>query len=484
MKKVREDTTSGPEANISDQIGILDPSGMVDPDSNPFLYAFQLLISKVGTCILNAISQGLDVRTTFGIGLDWQQLKADYLSGDQIEGGRVKAIHAVGVTGTVTLDTSTADAHPFTGMIKEGFEGIVRFSSAVPITRGTTKKQFVFFGPEEVKTPFVVAPGLGLKALINGQESADLVAMWHLDGQAGEWNFFAHEFSTVVPGSNQFALKLVGKHFEDASKCPSHISLVSFASVTQDGSAVQVPNVPYSLVFVPNSDLKSRFDSMVQDGYQPNEVHACEDASKCPDVLNSLATIPTGQVLYTVYALAGPDVQAWRGEAGRYETFDPTKPASGLYRIGELKLTSVLGENTGLQRSNFGDTGLFFRHRLFEDGALNAFCLHGQNWMASMRTSTTVLSRNHPTCSIGGNDDDGSDTDSRKALACRFLFRSKAAFPDCFSKVVDLWNSGAFFPFPRDFETLDDESDWLNWCGVDERPKNSASRNMVEKSFS
>lgn len=484
MLKAREDLTSGPEAGISDQIGILDPSGLVDPNANPFVYAFQLLLTKVGTSILNAISKGLDVRTTFGIGLDWQKLKNDYLTGDEIEHGRPKAIHAVGVVGSVTLDTSSAEPHPFTGMFKEGFKGIIRFSSAVPITRGTTKKRFVLFGPEEVKTPFVVAPGLGLKATITGKDSADLVAMWHLDGQPGEWNFFAHEFSTVVPGSNQVALKLVGKHFEDASKCPSHISLVSFASFTQDGQEVDVPNTPYSLVFVPNKDLKQRFDDMVNDGYLPSDVHACEDESKCPDVLNSLTEIAAGQLLYTVYAITSPDIQAWHGEAGRYETFDPTKPSEGLYRIGELKLTSVLGENTGLTRSKFGDTGLFFRHRLFEDGVLNAFCLHGQNWMPNMRTSLPVISRNYPTCALGGNDDDGTDTQPRKDIACRLLFRAKAVFPDCFSKVVDLWNSGGFFPFARSFDRIEDEAEWLDWCGSDDRPKSADSRNMVEQSFS
>jgi hypothetical protein len=481
MKKIREDNTSGPEASASDLMGIVDPAGLVDQNSNPFKYAIEWLLSGVGNLVLNAISSGLDVRTTFSIGLDWQPLKNVYTTGDQMEAGRAKAIHAVGVTGAVRFDTSSADPHPFTGLLSEGFDGIVRFSSAVPISRGSTKKKYIFFGEDIIKTPFMVAPGLGLKALVDGNESADLVSMWHLDGSPGEWNFFAHEFSTVVPGSSQTALKLVGKHFEDASMCPSHVSLLGFAEASNAGR-VDTPFAPYSLVFVPNAALKKSFDDMVKDGYSPSEVHACEKSSECPDVIETLTTLKAGQHLYTIYAIAGPEVEAWRGEAGRYEVFDPTKPAEGVYKIGDLTLTSVLGKKA-LDRSKFGDVNLFFRHRLFEDGVLNNFCEHGKNWMPYMRFSTPLLSRNYPTCSVGGNDDDGTDTTQRKEFTCRLLFRAQAIYPECFDKVVDVWNNGGFFPFERDFDEIRADK-WLKDCGLDTRPKNSNSRGMVERSYS
>jgi hypothetical protein len=383
----------------------------------------------------------------------------------------------------VELDTTGVPAHPYTGMLKDGFQGIVRLSSAVPIKRGSTKKKYIFFGPEEVKTPFMVAPGLGLKATVSGADSADLVAMWHLDGQPGEWNFFAHEFQTVVVGSSSSALKAVAKHFEDASKCPSHVMPLGFSEVTQDGRRVDSPRAPYSLVFVPNAQLKASFDAMVTDGYRPNEDHACEKSSKCPDVLNTLSALPAGQSLYTVYAIASPDIQAWTG-SGRFETFDPTKSSVGVHLLGELRLTSVLSTNdAALQRSKFGDTGMFFRHRLFEDGALNAFCEHSENWVAAMRMSAVVMNRNHPTCGPGGNDDDGSDTGPRKEVVCRMMFRAQSQAPACFDRIVDAWNNGEFFPFPRPFDQVNG-ADWFEWCGADDRPTNAASRNMVEMHFS
>ena len=43
---------------------------------------------------------------------------------------------------------------------------------------------------------------MGLKFLRNGVMSADLVAMWSLNGQPGNWNFFANDFRNHVnPGT-------------------------------------------------------------------------------------------------------------------------------------------------------------------------------------------------------------------------------------------------------------------------------------------
>ena len=49
---------------------------------------------------------------------------------------------------------------------------------------------------EELNT----APGMGLKFLRDGMDSANLVAMYSVDGQ-DSWNFFKNDFSNHIPES-------------------------------------------------------------------------------------------------------------------------------------------------------------------------------------------------------------------------------------------------------------------------------------------
>lgn len=90
---------------------------------------------------------------------------------------RTKYIHSVGGHGKVSLNTVAG--HPFTGIFKGANQGIVRLSSAAKPELGTSSP---------------LGPGMGLKFLRDGIDSANLVAMYGVNGQPGEWNFFEHEF--------------------------------------------------------------------------------------------------------------------------------------------------------------------------------------------------------------------------------------------------------------------------------------------------
>lgn len=53
--------------------------------------------------------------------------------------------------------------------------------------------------------------GMGLKFLRDGIDSANLVAMFSVDGTPGDWNIFSKNFTNHIPaaqGSNQKALSL------------------------------------------------------------------------------------------------------------------------------------------------------------------------------------------------------------------------------------------------------------------------------------
>ena len=71
---------------------------------------------------------------------------------------------------------------PYTGIFKGADLGLIRLSSATEPTPDTK-----------------LGPGMGLKFLRDGVDSANLVSMYRVDGQPGDWNFFANSFETTIP---------------------------------------------------------------------------------------------------------------------------------------------------------------------------------------------------------------------------------------------------------------------------------------------
>ena len=91
---------------------------------------------------------------------------------------RTKYIHSVGTHGKVKF---VPKSNKYTGIFKGANHGIVRFSSAAkPDANGGQP----------------LAPGMGLKFLRDGKDSANLVAMFSVEGQPNDWNFFSNDFTT------------------------------------------------------------------------------------------------------------------------------------------------------------------------------------------------------------------------------------------------------------------------------------------------
>ena len=95
--------------------------------------------------------------------------KGDEMAPGMIWGTRDKYIHTIGNVAAVKFVSS--QKHPFSGMWKGADYGVVRLSLAA--AAGTTN----------------TAPGMGLKFLIDGMDSSNLVAMYSVDGQES-CNFF------------------------------------------------------------------------------------------------------------------------------------------------------------------------------------------------------------------------------------------------------------------------------------------------------
>ncbi len=58
-----------------------------------------------------------------------------------------------------------------------------------------------------------LTPGMGLKFLRNGIDSANLVSMNSVNGQQDDWNFFSQDFSTHIPAASGAALTAVAEKF-------------------------------------------------------------------------------------------------------------------------------------------------------------------------------------------------------------------------------------------------------------------------------
>jgi hypothetical protein len=219
-----------------------------------------------------------------------------------------KMIHRSGSVAAVEL--VPAANSPYTGLY-QGSVGVVRFSAAT------------------VPTDFSFVPGFGLKLLVNGAPSANLVAMYSLEGQGGDWNFFSHEHSNFIPNppATNIALGLLAGAFKLAAKVTTVVSVAPLGRINSDGSRVAAPVSPCQLVFSPNSAVKS-----------------LTAASSREDFRASLSRIPAGTPVYDVYG-----VDACNNAPGAPRTL-----------VGTLKITSKF------VASSYGDNGLFFRHEEFK----------------------------------------------------------------------------------------------------------------------
>lgn len=166
-------------------------------------------------------------------------------------------------------------------------------------------------------------PGMGVKILRDGTDSANLVAMESVDGQKS-WNFFKHDFSNHIPKTG-FSFLPVAIKFATATKNIRQVGLSDWAKRGQDGAEVADPVFPYRLRFRTTGKLAFP-DTYVR----PN-----------PEQLTS---IPGGSTLYEVVALDQPE------ELGGQES-----------HIADLLLVG------GMVTSGWADSRLFFRHQDMAD---------------------------------------------------------------------------------------------------------------------
>ena len=246
----------------------------------------------------------------------------------------VKRVHALGIFAKADL-VITEDR--YTGLLAEGrVPALIRFSIANPVL-GVSLPSFI---PD---LEFI--PGIGIKLLVDGRPSENIVAMDSLAGQGDDHNYFLHDFSnnfshhaptSSLPESkeryatnviNRETMSLVGDRFSQAlafvnsgDQSPFHRPMRSLADVSANGGDVQAARSPDHLVFRASESVRSL----------PKVIASEREI----DFRDKLRHIPTGTAVFDIIAVE-------RGE----ET-----------TIGIVELTSPL------RTSQWADREFFVQH--------------------------------------------------------------------------------------------------------------------------
>ncbi len=224
-----------------------------------------------------------------------------------------KTIHPHGSVAKIKL--VPADDSPYTGLFKGTDYGLIRASlTGDPSDRG-------------------FAPGLALKLFADGQPSGNFSALVSLSGQGQNYNFFAQEFSNIVPVVNEFGPRVTNLIFRRVTKYPTRIDLQHLGAITQQGEPVKHPQTPTQLFLVPNPDLQF---------------------SESPhDFRTDLASIAQGTQLFSLYAVNPQELGDDAIGTAHYR--------QQAQYIGHLETTSAF------VTSFYGDSQLFFRHQRFRN---------------------------------------------------------------------------------------------------------------------
>merc|ERR1712165_208928 len=183
------------------------------------------------------------------------------------DGTRYKYIHTVGAVGQVQwVDRG---GHSYSGIFTGATKGVVRFSLA----------------KEPAPPALNTAPGMGLKFLRDGIDSANLVAMYAVDGQES-WNFFKNDFTNHI-GPGGLELVPLEIKFSEATNYISEVALSDFGQYGESGSQVADPKFPFMLRFHPTGEFM-----FSEDYVRP--------------FTEDLTSPPAGSTLYEVWALDNP----------------------------------------------------------------------------------------------------------------------------------------------------------------------------------
>lgn len=237
---------------------------------------------------------------------------------DEVSPGWKKAIHTHGSVAKFRF--IAAEDTPFTGLFQGADFGLIRLS----VTGDPTDRGF--------------APGLAIKLFVNGQPSENVSALVSLTGQGKNYNFFAHEFSNIVPVVPEFGPKIINWIFSRVTRFPTKLYLQDMAEIDQNGQPETNPHYPYQIFLVPNSDHQF--------------------SSRPHDFREDLATLKSGTRLFSVLAVDP-------GRTGDTEAIEAIATIDSPTYRQQAKLIGYIELTSEFVASAYGDSRLFFRHQRF-----------------------------------------------------------------------------------------------------------------------
>lgn len=245
-----------------------------------------------------------------------------------------KPIHARGVMAKVSFQPT--DDSPYTGVFQGSECSLLRLS----ITGSSKDDNF--------------APGLAWKVFVDGSHSENVSALYRLTGQGDNHDFFANELSNYVspePDDAKSAMSSLVFSIGARTAEPTRIRVDNMAKVLVDGTTVAAINAPSQVFFVPREEVTGLF------------------ATEEHDYRIDLMSLAAGTVIYDVYATNRPFPSDLEGGCTRPSNWricfdgkgEASKRRRSAVKIGELTLES------DFVASEFGDSGIFFKHQKSED---------------------------------------------------------------------------------------------------------------------
>jgi len=173
--------------------------------------------------------------------------KALTRTSDLMEPGRPKLIHARGTVAQIRLVTHAES--PYTGLLSPapqgGAVGLLRVSQVARVSGDAA-----------------VTPAMALKLLIDGNPSADVLAMNHTVGQGRDHNLFSNPMSNDLTETHdelRIAQRVMSFFFNRISHQPRRMISDHLAAQFRDGSQVEGPRAPDSLEFRATVEAKRAF---------------------------------------------------------------------------------------------------------------------------------------------------------------------------------------------------------------------------------
>jgi hypothetical protein len=226
---------------------------------------------------------------------------------------RPKVIHTVG--SIAKAKWVSVGSHNYTGIFRGSDNAFLRVSLA--------KKPSA--------KPANIVPGISMKFLRDNVASANLFAMYSLEGQ-DSFNFFEHDLTNHVGDLNEaaidFALRKLKQAFMKASKWPTMLGLNRMSTFDQHGNAESNPNFPFRLIFHPTSQVHTALDPTPVDDDQ--------------FMLKQFEKLGNPGYVYDVYAQDAPT-------------------STEFLKIGEVHTVDVFSSTL------YGDQSLFFQHTRMEE---------------------------------------------------------------------------------------------------------------------